>query len=393
MVEAQVCTHALALTPQVLQVEVISDAERFFALGNEWDHLADACGISHPFLSFTWLKTWWQSFGNGAELRVITIRENEELIAAAPLMIRQTRMCGIPVRRLESLYNFHTPRSDFLISKRADEAYELIWHQMASMDCDAILLAQLPKESPTLLEIESLAAANGWLAGRWSPPPSPYISLNGDYEQFQKTLTGHYRYNLRKRYDRMTKLAPVTVERITERFRVREAMQDGLRIEAAAWKGTEGTAMNSDPNVAEFYIRMAERAADRGWLELTFLKLGDKRIAFDYILRHGNAFCGVKIGYDPEYHTYSPGNMLLNLFLQDACGRGATEYDFLGIDDEWKFDWTKETRGHEWLYLFRDKLRPRLIHKCKFHVLPRLKKNNQLMRMRNIVLALPQKFK
>jgi hypothetical protein len=41
--------------------------------------------------------------------------------------------------------------------------------------------------------------------------------------------------------------------------------------------------------------------------------------------------------------------MLLNLILRDACDRGAVEYDFLGADDEWKFDWTSEARDHDWL--------------------------------------------
>ena len=131
--------------------------------------------------------------------------------------------------------------------------------------------------------------------------------------------------------------------------------------------------MISDPKVAEFYTRFAERAAERGWLELMFLKAAEKRIAFDYVLRAGNSLCGVKIGYDPEYHSYSPGNMLLNLILKDACARKVTEYDFLGIDDEWKFDWTNDTREHEWLYLFRDNLRTRVLYHVKHDLSPRLK--------------------
>jgi CelD/BcsL family acetyltransferase involved in cellulose biosynthesis len=292
------------------------------------------------------------------------------------MVITPSRMFGLNITRLESIYNFHTPRYDFIITGNSDIVYRLIWKQLSASDggWDVVTLAQVPIESRTLPEIDSLARAEGWSTGQWESPPSPFIRLNCSFETFFNRLKGPYRYNLRKRYEKLCKLGTVDVEVISDKNHVRDVMQqDGLRIEAAAWKGREGTAINSDANVTEFYIRMAERAAELEWLRLTFLRLNGKRIAFDYILRHKQSLYGVKIGYDPTYHTYSPGNMLLNLILQDACGEGMMEYDFLGVNDEWKFDWTKETRSHQWLFIFRDTIRGRLLYRTKFQILPKLR--------------------
>ena len=132
--------------------------------------------------------------------------------------------------------------------------------------------------------------------------------------------------------------------------------------------------MFSDPAVADFYIQLAKRESDLGQLRLTFLRVGGKRIAFNYILQNGEKLYAVKIGYDPEYHAYSPGNMLLNLILKDACQHGIEEYDLLGGDDDWKFEWTKEILAHRWLFLFRNRFRPRMLHRLKFGVLPRVKR-------------------
>src|SRR5207302_5781988 len=100
----------------------------------------------------------------------------------------------------------------------------------------------------------------------------------------------------------------------------------------------------------------------------TFLRFRGKRIAFNYLIRSGQKLYGIKIGYDPEHHRYSPGHMLLNLILEQACADGIREYDFLGIDDEWKFEWTREKREHRWLFLFRDCLSMRALHFLKFSV-------------------------
>ena len=101
-------------------------------------------------------------------------------------------------------------------------------------------------------------------------------------------------------------------------------------------------------------------------MRLTFLRVDGKRIAFNYLLQSGKKLYGVKIGYDPAYHMYSPGNMLLNLILQQACAEGIEEYDFLGADEEWKFEWTNRIREHRWLFLFKNTLRARFLHCVKF---------------------------
>ena len=129
-------------------------------------------------------------------------------------------------------------------------------------------------------------------------------------------------------------------------------MKDGLRLEAAAWKGKKGTAILSDSAATRFYLRLAKRLAQQGQLRLTFLRFGGKRIALNYSLQNKKTMYAVKIGYDPEYHAYSPGNMLLNLILKEACAGGIEEFDLLGGDDHWKFDWTKDTRDYRWLFLF-----------------------------------------
>jgi CelD/BcsL family acetyltransferase involved in cellulose biosynthesis len=279
------------------------------------------------------------------------------------------------VDAIASIYNPHTPRFDFIFAEgwNRDLIYKLIWRELSAGNCDVLVLQQIPQSSPTLTSIERLARSDEWFTGLWTVRPSPYIPLGCTYTEMLGRLKGSYRYNLRKRYERLGKIGPIDVEVITDKAAVAEAMKDGLRIEAAAWKGDEGTAILSDPDVTAFYMRLAEREAELGHLRLSFLRVGGKRIAFSYILEKQKTLYGVKIGYDPEFHAYSPGNTLLNLILQQACEKGFDEYDFLGVDDGWKFDWTKETRPHQWLFIFPNRLRPRFLHCLKFSVGPKVK--------------------
>jgi CelD/BcsL family acetyltransferase involved in cellulose biosynthesis len=374
VVEEQVLPRTQALTAAAPEIEVIRDIQRFNSIASDWDELVDEWGLDRLFLSHTWFRTWWESFGKGNQLHVVTVRARGRLVAAAPMMRTQAGIYGLKLDALQAIYNPHTPRYDFIVANQDPHLYAAIWTElMAENSCDLILLTQIAQPSRTIQSIQALAVDDGWLTGEWIAPVSPFIRLGGDYETFFSSLGAGCRFNLTKRYQRLRRIGPVDVEVITHRNQVDEAMLDGLRIEAAAWKGENGTAMISDAAVTEFYIRLAKGQADLGQLRLNFLRIGGKRIAFSYVLQKGQRLCAVKIGYDPEYHGYSPGNMLLNLVLKDACARGIEEYDLLGGDDDWKFEWTEQKREHRWLFLFRNRLRPRILRCLKFGLAPAFK--------------------
>jgi len=355
-----------------LELEVISDPEVLRSMDSIWQRLIERAELDHPFMCHEWLLSWWECFGTGRELYVIAVRNNGNVIALAPLMIRQERMHGVKIRRIEAIYNEHTPRYDFIIGSHHDLVYRAIWEHLRQQKhhWDIVLLSQIPAGSRTLDEMARLARAACHATGVWSPPASPYIDLGRGLQEFSKTLKGHHRRNVRSRHERLSAIGPVTMEVIASSDQLQDGLRDAMRIEAAAWKGRNGTAIESDPAVTEFYLRFAQRAAERGWLRLFFLKLGDRRIAVDYALSLNQKLYGVKIGYDPEFHTYSPSNLLLNLIVEQACIQGEIEYDFLGADDQWKQDWTRMKRSHEWLYIFQNNLRGRFIHNIKFSLIP-----------------------
>jgi CelD/BcsL family acetyltransferase involved in cellulose biosynthesis len=218
--------------------------------------------------------------------------------------------------------------------------------------------------------LEHLARQGGWHTGRWTGPPAPYIPLACDYDMLFNRLRPREQGNLRKRFAKLTSLGHVQLEVVTSETQIAEAMRDGLRIEAAAWKEQAGTAIVSDSRVQRFYTQFAERAATLGYLRLAFLRVGRKRIAFFYLLDCGGVVYAMKVGYDPEFHAYSPGHMLLMLILKEACDEGRREFDFQGTAERWKLVWTTETRRYPWLFMFRDRWRTRLLHRAKFVILP-----------------------
>jgi len=78
------------MTPS-LEVAVIRDPQGFAALEEEWDDLYRHSPRATPFQSWAWLYSWWEYYGDGYELRLITVRDGGLLVGVIPLMLERRR--------------------------------------------------------------------------------------------------------------------------------------------------------------------------------------------------------------------------------------------------------------------------------------------------------------
>ena len=362
----------LTAPAQGLRVETAADLASFLALEGAWNLLVREAGLPYPFLRHEWVRTWWECFGGDRELRIVLVRDGRDLIALAPLMLGQGALYGIRTRRLEFIANIHTRVCGFVLGRRTQEACRAIWAHLARQrDWDLLQLRDLPEESGVLAHLPALAQADGFPVGRWPSHQCPYVPLAGGWEAYLPGLRPKHRSNLRNRFKRLGRIG--VVERELATTADPGALDDALRIEAQGWKGANGTAIRAQPETERFYRRLAEEASALGWLRLHFLRVGGRRIAFQYDLEYGDRIYVLKLGHDPEFAPYSPQNLLCALVLEDAFARGLGSYEFLGSREPWKLEWAREARPLDWLFVFRNHPRGRLLHGVKFRVMPWLR--------------------
>jgi len=359
-----------------LRPDVVTDEAGFDALAPVWDRVAAGARITHPFLEYCWARTWWECFGGGSQLHIVVVWRGEEPLAIAPLMLSTVHTMGVPVRRMGLLYNAHVPRAGFLIAEESEAVYRTIWRHLTQCGgWDVLQLCQLPEGSPGLECMARMAADEEFPSGLWASGESPYIALDGGWNSYLAGLSSKHRANLRNRRKRISQLGELRAESVTGGSELENALEDGFRIEAAAWKGAQGTAIACAPELRRFYGRFAERAAEHGWLRLSFLRVGERRVAFDYSLRYNGRIFLLKLGYEPELSVYSPSGLLLSMVLEDAFRTGIARYEFLGDFMDWKRNWASESTAHRWLYIFsRGSVRARTAHLLKFRMLPVVKR-------------------
>jgi CelD/BcsL family acetyltransferase involved in cellulose biosynthesis len=369
--------HKRRIEQPDLHIRTITSLEEFAELEPVWNDLLEKSDVDHPFLEYLWIRTWLECFGADSKLRMLLVTEAGEPVAIAPLILTTVRLHGMSVRRLGFPYNSHVPRAGFIVARGRDDAYPAIWKYLSeSRDWDIVQLCQLPESSATL-DLRILAAWDNFRTGVWQSGASFYIPLAEGWDKYYAGLGTKHKSNLRNRFKRLTQSGASGMETITSRDAVAPALEEGFHLEEAAWKREAGTAISCDRDISAFYLKFAERAAERGWLRLNFLRSGSARIAFDYSLHYRNQVFLLKLGYDPAHSQLSPSNLLLSLALQDAFDQGCSGYDFLGEEADWKRCWADQSRPNLWLFIYSKSFKGSVLHLIKFRFIPALKKSLQ----------------
>ncbi len=342
-------------------VQELISATQFHRLRSEWNALVerndDQIYFRHEFFA-----AWLAAFHTGA-WRLLTLRDRDgELAAVLPLLLRQTRLHGLPIRQLESAANLHSGRFDLIADDPEAAAAAFIEHLAGQDDWDTLRLTDVPVDGRAGAMLTA-AQARGWPVGRWPAMNSPRLMLPADQASFEARLGSHFRANVRRRRRALERLGELRFERHVAN---QDLLESGMALEARGWKGRAGTAMNQDPATSAFYRGLCRALGETGSLALWGLTLDKTLVAFHLGLEHRGVYALLKPAYDEGFARYSPGQVLMAEVIADGIGRGLDCIDFLGEDMPWKRDWCPEYQTHEWLYVFSPRPWSRLLRALKF---------------------------
>ena len=300
-------------------------------LAEEWEALADADAT--PFASPGWYGAWWEAFGAG-ELRIAALRRNGRLAAVLPFRTRGSRAA------LRALANWHTPV--LRIAAEDDAARRELIAAVLRTTSRPVELRTLHFQDAAL----EAAAASGRLVHYEEGPTSPAIELAGGAEMWRAGLSRNRTRDLRKRRRRLDELPGARVYALERPSDLDAELAEGMRVEAAGWKGRRGTAMNSRPQTRTFYTRLARHLHERGALRFCGVEVAGRLIAFELMVVHGRSVFSLKGGFDEAHRDLSPGILLQVASIERAFELGLDTYEFLGAAEDWKESFSNTERPH-----------------------------------------------
>jgi CelD/BcsL family acetyltransferase involved in cellulose biosynthesis len=300
---------------------------------DEWDELADRAEATSPWLRPGWILAWWRAFGRGG-LEIVNVRREGRLSALVPLERRGDV--------LASTANYHTP--SFGILAEDEDAARQLAQELVARRARRLHLAFVSAHTLSSSDLPSLARRGGYRTLERTLESSPYAETDGEWEAYRSGLDGKMLRELRRRRRKLDSRGRVELAIEDGASMLDEILDEGFRLEAAAWKGQNRTAIISDPKTEGFYREVAHWAAHRGSLRLAFLRLDGQPLAFDFAVEEEKCHHLLKTGYDPAYRAFAPAMLLRYEMLARAFELRLRSYEFGGADEQWKLQWSDRTR-------------------------------------------------
>lgn len=337
-----------------LRVEKITTLDELRAIYDD----SDAHPVFHTeniFLTFLWLSTWWQVYGQPDQLHVLVVWDEDRLVGVLPLVLQKT---SAGVRYLSFMGAGElTPDDLDLLSapeKRREVLQALVDYLYAARsEWDVIELDKLPACSSTCEEFEALFRERGLVVDQMEAALCYSVALPESFEDYLSRLSKSFRHNLKRRkrnlqadYPDLEWIQAETPEQVQHAF---DAL---VRLHQARWtkRGFPGSFASRD--FYEFHRAVVQHALRAGLLRLYYLHTGENIIAVEYLFRSGDVVQDYLGGFDETLAQYSLGNLMVAYSIQMSINSKARVFDLLEGDEAYKEDWVTEVRKNVCLRIY-----------------------------------------
>jgi CelD/BcsL family acetyltransferase involved in cellulose biosynthesis len=308
---------------------VVADAS---TVRPEWDALAERAGAA-PWLHPGWVLAWQRAFAPRSTLELVCVRDGDRLVAALPL-VHAGRVVEAPANSETPFFGPLAEHPDAL-AELASALFSRAWRRVTMWPVES------GRDSSVL---ERAAATHRYSSASRVIGRSPFIPLAPGWESYRAERATKMLSEIRRRRRRLEADGELSFEVSDGREALRERLDEGLRVEAAGWKGRDKTAIATRAAARAFYEDVCEWAVRRGMLRLAFVRLDGRAIAFDLCFEDNGVHYLLKTSYDPKLARYGPGALIRHDMIERAFTLGLERYEFLGHDEPWKHQWATDFR-------------------------------------------------
>ncbi|MGA2034238.1 MAG: GNAT family N-acetyltransferase [Thermoguttaceae bacterium] len=319
-----------------------------------WDDLWQRSDLTQPTYRAELVAQWVEQFASPAEIDALVVEDQGQWVAALALLRR--RMAGVAsVATLPS--NPWAAAGELLwdcVGADQADAARLLVETIGREDWQWLWLDGVTIDTPPWQALLAAAAHAGFAMVHRPQYQVGRVAIDHDWQHCSSRWSRKHRQRMGAALRRLAALGPVRL-RLCERL-AQEEIEPWLRramvLEDRGWKGAACTSVLRTPGMFAFFLRQARQLALWNQLSIAFLELNDRPIAFSYGLAAKGVFHSYKIGYDPDFAAYGPGQLLRYHLLeqfQDEHERQAI--DFLGPVSEAQLRWrpSLSTVGRLWI--------------------------------------------
>ena len=295
----------------------------------EWQELLTYSSSNHIFFTPQWQKSWWQVFGGGYELTLLSINDGSRLVGIAPLKHKDNVLSFIGSSDVCDYMDFivRAGYEDYFFTQLLGYLERLDWK---SLELDSVL-----PDSVTLRFLAPFMRQNGRQVEISQTNVSPQLFLPANREDYFTLLKTKDRHEIRRKLRRLEQGHAVNYLTVTEPAQMPGAMESFFSLFQLS-SPEKADFMTGQKR--EFFTTMASSLAGKGNIRLSFLEVDGVRTSATLCFDYNKDINLYNSAYNPAYSALSVSLMLEVYDIQDAIKKGKKRFDFLSGNEPYKYD-------------------------------------------------------
>ena len=308
--------------PAKLRIIDVRSPDELANHAGAWAALLLRSPYASPMVSYPQISAFLETQVQNTEAWLCLFAyEGETLVGVLPLIAaRSIGIPGLTALLMKTPYNnLHTSGVGCLMPEGREEIFDILVSYLNRMPgkWPVIRMRELLEVDPT---VRCLDRAGTHLRGVLTPcGRENHIVVPENYEAYHAGMSSNFKRQLKRGRRKLTDLEDVHF-RCNETTRSStENLKRFKEVEDKGWKGAGNSSIKADARNSRMYALAAERFQKEGWMEWNFIESGETTIAAHFGVRIHRTLFLLKICYDEEHADCSPGNLLIENVVQQAC--------------------------------------------------------------------------
>lgn len=303
--------------------------ESFDSLTSYWTDSSPRLKWGSIFVLPSWLEVWWREFQPGAELYLVAVRQESNIVGIAPLQIKGEEASFIGSPDVCDYQDF------IIVPGREVDFFDVLLDDLKQRGISQLSLRPLRPDSTVITNLVSMAKNREYEVICHEEGVSLELDLPTTWEDYLAGLAKKQRHEVRRKLRRLREAGEVDYHcHEVSPQEVGDLTDDFLKLFALSRK-EKAEFMNTQ--MESFFRSLAKAMAELKLLRYGVLEVDKLMTAMIMGFDYNETMYLYNSGYDPRYNSLSVGLLSKVLCIRESIKRGMKKWDFLRGAERYKY--------------------------------------------------------
>ncbi len=294
-----------------------------------WNDLWKRSTVAIPIARAEHIDLWLRHFAPAARFTALVVESKGSFLAALPLIAARR---GRLIRTSELPSNAWGHCGQLLLDADCDRSavLSILLDSCRMLRTDLVWLDEIRLDTSPWVELIHVLRERNVPFHRHER----YLSAIATVDQPLAILQERWKQlkRLKRSHRALLKAGEVDFVALTTPEEIGKSLEICFEIENRSWKGQSNSGGSIlKRGTGEFFRAQSRLLAETGMASLFGLLIDGRWIAFNYCFRAKGVLFSMKIGYDPTFGAFSPGQNLKRYILSAASqDEDLSKFDFVG---------------------------------------------------------------